>query len=246
MDSLDNNLNDDLEKKNSRKIDNKSSKENNDFENDFNEIECFLEKTDLWHKFHEIGNEMMITNLGRRVFPPLCVSFNGAKKINNNNDNYIIAMDIVPADSIRYRYSHYSSSWLVVGKADPPLESKLCIYPHGPFTSELLYKHIVSFEKVKITNNEMDKSGHIILNTMHKYQPRFHLIKIDDSSKFSHEQVSLQVSKDLETFEYKTFIFPETSFIAVTAYQNRLVSSKYYILFIVFFNFFFLILRLLH
>lgn len=60
---------------------------------------------------------------------------------------------------------------------------------------------------------------------MHKYQPRVHIIKKpDDNSKLSSQLLKLQVSNDLENFEYKTFLFPETSFIAVTAYQNQLVS----------------------
>jgi T-box protein 20 len=59
---------------------------------------------------------------------------------------------------------------------------------------------------------------------MHKYQPRVHLIKKpDDRLLNSNNMLKLQISTDLENFEYKTFIFPETSFIAVTAYQNQLV-----------------------
>ena len=56
----------------------------------------------------------------------------------------------------------------------------------------------------------------IILNSMHKYQPRVHIVKRKDSS-------SIQT---LEAEEFKTFVFPETVFIAVTAYQNQLVSRR--------------------
>ena len=243
MDRSDNHLNvDDEEKQTSRKINkpNKSSQENSNSDVDYeyytmtkakteackgdldlNEIECYLETDDLWKKFHELGTEMIITKSGRRMFPPLRVSFSGARL----NQKYIVAMDIVPTDSKRYRYAYHRSSWLVAGKADPPVQSRLFIHPDGPFTGESLYKQIVSFEKVKLTNNEMDKCGHIVLNSMHKYQPRVHLIKKpDDTSKLPSGQFRLQVSNDLENFEYKTFLFPETSFIAVTAYQNQLVS----------------------
>lgn len=126
---------------------------------DLNEIECFLETDDLWKKFHELGTEMIITKSGRRMFPPLRVSFGGAKL----NQKYFVAMDIVPTDSKRYRYAYHRSSWLVAGKADPPVQSRLFIHPDGPFTGEALYKQIVSFEKVKLTNNEMDKCGHVSL-----------------------------------------------------------------------------------
>jgi len=53
----------------------------------------------------------------------------------------------------------------------------------------------------------------IILNSMHKYQPRFHAVYVNPKS----EDVS-------QTENFKTFIFPETKFTAVTAYQNHRVS----------------------
>lgn len=55
----------------------------------------------------------------------------------------------------------------------------------------------------------------LVLNSMHKYQPRIHLVKRPEGA-------SGQIV-DLENEEYKTFIFPETVFTAVTAYQNQLV-----------------------
>lgn len=58
----------------------------------------------------------------------------------------------------------------------------------------------------------------IVLNSMHRYQPRIHLVRCrhtDDSS--------LHIT-DLQKEEHKTFIFPEAIFTAVTAYQNQLVS----------------------
>jgi hypothetical protein len=49
---------------------------------------------------------------------------------------------------------------------------------------------------------------------MHKYQPRFHAVYVNPKS----EDVS-------HTENFKTFIFPETKFTAVTAYQNHRVSE---------------------
>lgn len=54
----------------------------------------------------------------------------------------------------------------------------------------------------------------IILNSMHRYQPRFHVVYVDprkDSEKYAEEN-------------FKTFVFEETRFTAVTAYQNHRVS----------------------
>lgn len=60
----------------------------------------------------------------------------------------------------------------------------------------------------------------IVLNSMHRYQPRIHLVRCrhnDDSG--------LHIT-DLQKEEHKTFIFPEAIFTAVTAYQNQLVSVQ--------------------
>lgn len=54
---------------------------------------------------------------------------------------------------------------------------------------------------------------------MHKYQPRIHLVRRPRCG-FSSDALT-----SLPTEEIKTFEFPETVFIAVTAYQNQLVSS---------------------
>ena len=47
---------------------------------------------------------------------------------------------------------------------------------------------------------------------MHKYQPRFHIAKVDEIYK-------------LPWTSFKTFVFKEHDFIAVTAYQNGNVST---------------------
>ena len=52
-----------------------------------------------------------------------------------------------------------------------------------------------------------------ILNSMHKYQPRLHIVRCSD---FIH----------LPYCAFKTFVFKETEFIAVTAYQNEKVSES--------------------
>lgn len=53
---------------------------------------------------------------------------------------------------------------------------------------------------------------------MHKYQPRIHLVLRREGA------ISAPIT-DLEQEEFKTFIFPECVFTAVTAYQNQLVST---------------------
>ncbi|XP_059153428.1 T-box transcription factor TBX20-like [Physella acuta] len=156
---------------------------------------------------------MIITKTGRRMFPTVRVSFTDL----DPTARYCVLMDIVAVDSKRYRYAYHRSSWLVAGKADPPLPARLHLHPDSPFTGEHLMKQTVSFEKVKLTNNMLDKNGHIILNSMHKYQPRVHLVLKTETTK-------LPITS-LDGHDVTTFVFPETVFIAVTAYQNQLITK---------------------
>ncbi|XP_047483813.1 T-box transcription factor TBX20-like [Penaeus chinensis] len=180
---------------------------------DLETIDCHLETKELWEKFFELGTEMIITKTGRRMFPTVRVSFTGLK----SEQRYAVLLDIVPVDNKRYRYAYHRSSWLVAGKADPPPPYRLYAHPDSPYTGDQLKKQIVSFEKVKLTNNEMDKQGHIVLNSMHRYQPRIHLVRLK-------EGFSGPIS-DLDQEDHRTYIFPQTVFTAVTAYQNQLITK---------------------
>ncbi|CAD5113448.1 DgyrCDS2616 [Dimorphilus gyrociliatus] len=178
-------------------------------------IECRLETKELWDKFHELGTEMIITKTGRRMFPTLRASFSGENL--QMDCRYSVLLDIVAVDAKRYRYAYHRSCWLVAGKADPALPTRLYSHPDSTLTGEQLMKQTVSFEKVKLTNNMLDKNGHIILNSMHKYQPRVHVVKRKPNC--------CAPLQSLEGEEYRTFVFPETTFIAVTAYQNQLITK---------------------
>ncbi|CAL4064811.1 unnamed protein product [Meganyctiphanes norvegica] len=180
---------------------------------DLESIDCHLETKELWEKFFELGTEMIITKTGRRMFPTVRASFTGLKP----DQRYSVLLDIVPVDNKRYRYAYHRSSWLVAGKADPPPPYRLYAHPDSPFTGDQLKKQIVSFEKVKLTNNEMDKGGQIVLNSMHRYQPRIHLVRLK-------EGYSGPIT-DLEHEDHRTYIFPQTVFTAVTAYQNQLITK---------------------
>lgn len=91
------------------------------------------------------------------MFPTVRNSFTGLLP----DQRYGVLLDIVPVDNKRYRYAYHRSSWLVAGKADPPAPARLYIHPDSPFTGEQLRKQVVSFEKVKLTNNEQDKHGQV-------------------------------------------------------------------------------------
>ena len=57
----------------------------------------------------------------------------------------------------------------------------------------------------------------LLLNSMHKFQPRVYLVLRRDGHGGP--------VTDIEQEEYRTFVFPETQFTAVTAYQNQCITK---------------------
>ncbi|ELU04858.1 hypothetical protein CAPTEDRAFT_163410 [Capitella teleta] len=160
-----------------------------------------LEDEELWKEFDDNHTEMVITKAGRRMFPSFRVRLTGLDK----RSKYILLMDIVAVDDCRYKF--HNSRWVVAGKADPEMPKRMYIHPDSPSTGEQWMSKVVSFHKLKLTNNQCTDSSCHVLNSMHKYQPRFHLVKASDVMGIPQEA-------------FRTFVFPETRFIAVTAYQN--------------------------
>lgn len=74
---------------------------------------------------------------------------------------YLVVLDVEPVDDMRYRYAYHRSNWLVAGKADPQPTKRYYIHPDCPFNGEQLLNQVISFEKVKLTNNEMDHHSHV-------------------------------------------------------------------------------------
>ncbi|KAL4646491.1 T-box transcription factor TBX5 [Arapaima gigas] len=171
-------------------------------------IKVYLHERELWTKFHEVGTEMIITKAGRRMFPSYKVKVTGL----NPKTKYILLMDIVPADDHRYKFA--DNKWSVTGKAEPAMPGRLYVHPDSPATGAHWMRQLVSFQKLKLTNNHLDPFGHIILNSMHKYQPRLHIVKADENNGFGSKNTA-----------FCTHVFSETSFIAVTSYQNHKITQ---------------------
>ncbi|KAK6967783.1 T-box transcription factor tbx1 [Biomphalaria glabrata] len=173
-------------------------------------VNAQLEMKQLWETFDKYGTEMIVTKLGRRMFPTFQVRLFGL----DLSSDYAVMMDFIPVDDKRYRYSFHTSSWVVAGKADVYLPGRIHMHPDSAAKGSQWMKQVISFDKLKLTNNQDDKNGHIILNSMHKYQPRLHVLytplKLEDVSA---------------TENHRTFIFPETKFMAVTAYQNQRITK---------------------
>ncbi|XP_012945362.1 putative uncharacterized protein DDB_G0291608 [Aplysia californica] len=169
-----------------------------------------LEGLELWKQFHHIGTEMVITKSGRRIFPAYKVRLSGLDK----KSKYFLVMDIMAVDDCRYKF--HNGKWTVAGKADPEMPRRCYVHPDSPCTGDQWMQKVVSFHKLKLTNNISDKNGYAppqqILNSMHKYQPRFHIIRTADYMR-------------LAISPRTTVVFDETQFIAVTAYQNEQITK---------------------
>ncbi|XP_023249149.1 T-box transcription factor TBX22-like, partial [Seriola lalandi dorsalis] len=92
-----------------------------------------------------------------RMFPSVRV------KVRNLDpcQQYYIAMDVMPVDSKRYRYVYHSSQWMVAGNTDHScISPRLYVHPDSPCAGETWMRQVISFDRVKLTNNEMDDKGH--------------------------------------------------------------------------------------
>uniref|UniRef100_A0A6I8PY52 T-box transcription factor TBX5 n=1 Tax=Xenopus tropicalis TaxID=8364 RepID=A0A6I8PY52_XENTR len=159
-------------------------------------------------KFYKRMTELLIKRVFRRMFPSYKVKVTGL----NPKTKYILLMDIVPADDHRYKFA--DNKWSVTGKAEPAMPGRLYVHPDSPATGAHWMRQLVSFQKLKLTNNHLDPFGHIILNSMHKYQPRLHIVKADENNGFGSKNTA-----------FCTHVFSETAFIAVTSYQNHKITQ---------------------
>ncbi|XP_066999320.1 T-box transcription factor T isoform X2 [Anabrus simplex] len=105
------------------------------------------------------------------------------------------------------RWKYVNGEWVPGGKAEAPPANPIYLHPESPNFGAHWMKEPVSFAKVKLTNKS-NGNGQIMLNSLHKYEPRVHLVKVGTEPR-----------------RILTFPFPETQFIAVTAYQNEEVTS---------------------
>ncbi|XP_022213768.2 T-box transcription factor TBX3 [Drosophila obscura] len=169
-------------------------------------VDMTLQNDDLWKQFHQIGTEMIITKSGRRMFPSMRLSVSGLE----DETNYCVLLEMVPIGDARYKFS--GSQWVPAGGAEPQSPQRMYLHPDSPATGAHWQAQPILFNKVKLTNNTLDNSGHIVLASMHKYQPRLHVIRTADLAQ-------------IPWAPQQAFVFAETEFVAVTAYQNDRITK---------------------
>ncbi|XP_061484255.1 T-box transcription factor TBX19 isoform X1 [Rhineura floridana] len=165
------------------------------------QLQVVLEDAALWQRFREVTNEMIVTKNGRRMFPVLKISVSGL----DPNAMYSFLLDFAPTDSHRWKY--VNGEWVPAGKPEPSTHSCVYIHPDSPNFGAHWMKAAVSFSKVKLTN-KLNGNGQIMLNSLHKYEPQVHIVRVGGP----HRMVM-------------NCSFPETQFIAVTAYQNEEITA---------------------
>ncbi|XP_067656446.1 T-box transcription factor TBX6-like [Haliotis asinina] len=168
------------------------------------EVSMSLLDAHIWEAFNHNGTEMIINKTGRRMFPHVTVSASGLSP----SGLYNVWLEILPADGRRFKY--VQKKWLPVSPADPCKASPPYLHLDSPNTGAFWMQKKISFARLKLTNNRDSVVGNVMLQSMHKY-----MVQILIS----------ETGKDINVTRPKTFTFSETAFIAVTAYQNSLITK---------------------
>uniref|UniRef100_A0A915KQB5 T-box domain-containing protein n=1 Tax=Romanomermis culicivorax TaxID=13658 RepID=A0A915KQB5_ROMCU len=195
-------------------------------------IKIELLNAEIWECFHQYETEMTVTKQGRRMFPTLRYKISGL----DPNATYALELRMVASDGFRRKYQN--CRWILCGKycdfraapsnsekndagdnGEVDLKQKIAAgptyqHPDSPARGSLWTKQDVSFHKMKLTNNadSADKGG-ILLSSMRKYIPVLAIFRTHDSVK-NREKVLVACKS-----------FDETSFIAVTSYQNPKITD---------------------
>ncbi|XP_022621822.1 MAX gene-associated protein [Seriola dumerili] len=167
-------------------------------------IRVTLDNNSMWNEFFRCKTEMILTKQGSRMFPYCRFRISGLQP----SRKYSLIMDIQPLDNSHYKWT--GKNWQVAGKAECHVKRQPFAHPESPSTGQHWMQNPVSFYKLKLTNNISDQEGNTILHPMHRYLPRLHVVQTDKAAK----------DIKLNGPSVVTFTFPQTEFIAVTAYQN--------------------------
>lgn len=139
----------------------------------------------------------------RRMFPSMRVQVTDL----DPHKDYCFLVEMVPVTKCRYRYSA-ATGWAPAGAEEAHSPNRFYIHPESPAPGAHWMSQAVSFGRLKLTNMSNAPAGHVVMASMHKYQPRIHVVEASDLRNI---------------FDYAPKVvvdFAETQFIAVTAYQN--------------------------
>ncbi|XP_065819878.1 MAX gene-associated protein [Labrus bergylta] len=181
----------------------------------FKGVSITLENNSVWKQFNSCGTEMILTKQGRRMFPYCRYRLAGL----DPDRLYSLVLSIVPTDQYRYRWNQLK--WEISGAAEHQTQGLIRAFAHhySPVRGSDWMGSLVSFYKLKLTNNPEDHDGHIILHSMQRYIPRIHVIPVPDGDVFTPDKPVVMGPESM------TFTFPQTEFMAVTTYQNFRITQ---------------------
>lgn len=181
----------------------------------FKGVSVTLENNSVWKQFHSCGTEMILTKQGRRMFPYCRYRLSGLEP----TQLYSLVLSIVPSDQYKYRWN--ASKWEPNGVAEERIHGVTRAFSHhySPSHGLTWMGGLVSFYKLKLTNNSYDQEGHIILQSMHRYIPQLHVIPVPEGTVLACDSPVLMGP------ECMTFTFPQSEFMAVTTYQNFRITQ---------------------
>uniref|UniRef100_G3TPV6 T-box transcription factor 10 n=1 Tax=Loxodonta africana TaxID=9785 RepID=G3TPV6_LOXAF len=168
-----------------------------------------LEMKALWEEFHQLGTEMIVSKAGRRMFPTFQVKILGMDTL----ADYVLLMDFVPLDDKRYRSGPGSLAWT---EAHPGQWASLG----------------------QVEWSSLGQQGHPVLSRCTHSELRayssWYTGRPGTRRGAAEESVtalcptSLGQRENSERYaqeNFKSFVFTETQFTAVTAYQNHRITQ---------------------
>lgn len=170
-------------------------------------INVELTNESLWNKFHVHTTEMILTKQGRKMFPTLQYSISGM----DANKKYYIFVELVKTVPNSWKYQ--SGKWIqCTGQSQNETPNKCLIHMHpdSPNTGAFWMKNELLFAKLKLTNNNQIANENILLlNSMHMYMPKLHIVCADSLSSL----IKKPKLCDFDLSSIKTISFEQTQFI---------------------------------
>ncbi|KAF8563340.1 hypothetical protein P879_08999 [Paragonimus westermani] len=182
------------------------------------QIQLSLRELKIWSELYAHGAEMIATNTGRRIFPPLSVNVTGLYP----KDQYAFLLDMVLVQPHVFR--HQGGQWSIAGQSEEEKTSTVSgtqIYVHedSPKMGSYWMESGVSFLRAKITNNKENKNLNMKQSCYSDVAPPS-LGAFPDCS-YTLQAPSGQCSSTGTRVEFiGSYIIPGTQFYTVTAYQN--------------------------
>lgn len=97
------------------------------------------------------------------MFPSLRLALAGLE----DDVNYCVLLEMVPVGDCRYKFS--GSQWVPAGGAEPQSPQRMYLHQDSPALGSHWTAQPIIFNKVKLTNNTLDNSGHVSLHFFLKF-----------------------------------------------------------------------------